>query len=54
MENICTVDTYVDMLKSCNNSCPFKIVNGSNLVKNLKSTTDLRTCRLPSPRKQFL
>ena len=43
MENIYTVDTYIDMFKSCNNPFPFEFVNGSNLVKNSKSTIDLHT-----------
>ena len=48
MENIYTFDTYVDMLKSCRNiPIPFKVVNGSKLVKNCKSTIDLHTHRLP-------
>ena len=55
MENIYTVDTYVDIFKSCrNNPFPFNVINGSNLVRNWKSTIDLHTRRLPSPRKQFL
>ena len=54
MENIYTTDTYVDMFKSCNNSFPYEVVNGSNLDENWKSTIDLHTRRLPSPRKQFL
>ena len=50
-----TVDTYVDMFKSCrNNQFPFKVVSGSNLIKNWKSTIDLHKRRLPSLRKQFL
>ena len=50
-----TLDTYVDMFKSCrNNPFPFKVVNGSNLVENWKSNKYLHTRRLPSPRKQFL
>ena len=40
--------------KCRNNSMPFKVVNGSNLVKNWKFTIDLHTRRLPSPRKQLL
>ena len=48
------VDTYVDKFKSCNNPFPFKVVNGSNLVKNWKSTIDLHTRRSSAPKKQFL
>ena len=47
MKNIYTVDTCVDFSKSCrNNPFPFKVVNGSNLVKNWKSTIHFHTRRL--------